>query len=129
MGANKKKQRREANKMFKYITIIENGVQYPLTERKKERQILEHYAEPVLSFFSDAKTMYSVAIFSWNLSFFDIERREKMIEEYTRPFFENDEEKKNSLYKLITSMIHRKSALYPQAGFLFYPLDEEAEKE
>ena len=99
-----------------------------LKEDLDVREMLVRFAEPLNGLFGSLTTRYAVAVFAWNLSIAPEEHRDELMAEFVDPLVEGNEEGRQTLRELITSLIDRRDALYPDESLLILPTEDPEEE-
>ena len=121
MGTGEKKNRREVHEFLNRFLLKDGSGSYPLREHTAARDMIAEFAEPLEGLFDSIATRYSMAIFGWNLSLAQEERRGELIESFLAPLVEGNEEGRRTLTGLIDSLVERRETLYPGEVFLVLP--------
>ncbi len=119
MGADKKKHRRSMNKVLDDFIVTINNTKIPLKDHKELSDILISYTEPLCKMFKDDSSAYSLAVFCWNISLIDENRRLKLISDFIKPLIANKPELKDDFEEIIKSMIERKASYFDDINVLF----------
>ncbi|MBT3273683.1 MAG: hypothetical protein HN368_11040 [Spirochaetales bacterium] len=121
MGTGEKKKRREINGFLNSFLLRDGENSYPLREHHAARDMIAEFAEPMKGLFETTTTRYSVAVFAWNLSLAEEDRRGELMESFLEPLVQGNEEGLRVLTDLIESLVDRRETLYPQETLLILP--------
>ena len=112
MSTGDKKARREINKVLNKFVLREGEIVYPLRQYPDARDMIVEFAEPIEGLFESLTTRFSVAIFAWNLSLIEEQKRDEYIDEFITPLLGENEEGRTIITKLIHTLAKRREKSY-----------------
>ena len=125
MGSGEKKNRREVERVLNRFVLRDGEETYPFRTHPEARDMIVEFAKPLEGLFGSLMTRYSFAIFAWNLSLVEEERRHELAAEFLSPLMGENEEGKSSLTELLTALTARRLEHYPEEEFLILPSDDD----
>jgi hypothetical protein len=122
MGTGEKKNRREIQRVLNRFALRDAETTFPVRDHPEARDMIIEFAAPVEGLFDTLTTRYSMAIFAWNLSLVEEERRMEYIDEFITPLVGENETGRKTVTDVILALIERRLDLYPKETFLILPL-------
>ena len=123
MGSDKKKERREQNRVLNSFYIQTQTGIINVKDLDDVKKILNNLGEPYKEILSDQELFYFFVIFAWNLSFAPEEMFDEELDRFMSPYKEQSEEFQRATRAVIIDLVERKKALYPDDRYTFgsYP--------
>lgn len=125
MGTGEKKYRREINRVLNHFVLRDGEMDYPVRDHPDAREMIIEFAEPLNGLFESLTTRYSMAIFAWNLSLVQEERRPELMTEFLTPIVGDNEEGLQTISELIDALVERRIEHYPEDTFLILPTQDD----
>ncbi|HUZ16747.1 MAG TPA: hypothetical protein VMV68_00050 [Spirochaetia bacterium] len=121
MGTRDKRNRRAENRVFQDYTIAIGNNRYPMKDSRSAKEMVREFASPLAPFVDEERSLYSVAIFAWNISMLPAERHDELIDEFIAPLAERGTEGSAHLKEVIRALIERRLKAYPREEVAFLP--------